>query len=160
MKDIIIMLLSKSPTAVCIETIFQCLFSASTNNKKKNQEFTINPELRLDIVSSCSKSQKKDLLKEDICKTILVSDIHTKNKNEGSGISQNKNTKKDISKTVLVSDIHTESKIDSLIDIMKADAMTSIRGDVFVALLEQMVTAVSLGVTQRSSTTNYNAGKI
>ena len=126
MKDIIIMLLSKSPTAVCIETIFQCLFSASTNNKKKNQEFTINPELRLDIVSSCSKSQKK----EDICKTILVSDIHT------------------------------ESKIDSLVDIMKADAMTSIRGDVFVALLEQMVTAVSLGVTQRSSTTNYNSGKI
>ena len=130
MKDIIIMLLSKSPTAVCIETIFQCLFSASTNNKKKNQEFTINPELRLDIVSSCSKSQKKDLLKEDICKTILVSDIHT------------------------------ESKIDSLVDIMKADAMTSIRGDVFVALLEQMVTAVSLGVTQRSSTTNYNEGLI
>ena len=124
------MLLSKSPTAVCIETIFQCLFSASTNNKKKNQEFTINPELRLDIVSSCSKSQKKDLLKEDICKTILVSDIHT------------------------------ESKIDSLVDIMKADAMTSIRGDVFVALLEQMVTAVSLGVTQRSSTTNYNEGLI
>ena len=130
MKDIIIMLLSKSPTAVCIETIFQCLFSASTNNKKKNQEFTINPELRLDIVSSCSKSQKKDLLKEDICKTILVSDIHT------------------------------ESKIDSLVDIMKADAMTSLRGDVFVALLEQMVTAVSLGVTQRSSTTNYNEGLI
>ena len=124
------MLLSKSPTAVCIETIFQCLFSASTNNKKKNQEFTINPELRLDIVSSCSKSQKKDLLREDICKTILVSDIHT------------------------------ESKIDSLVDIMKADAMTSIRGDVFVALLEQMVTAVSLGVTQRSSTTNYNEGLI
>ena len=130
MKDIIIMLLSKSPTAVCIETIFQCLFSASTNNKKKNQEFTINPELRIDIVSSCSKSLKKDLLKEDICKTILVSDIHT------------------------------ESKIDSLVDIMKADAMTSIRGDVFVALLEQMVTAVSLGVTQRSSTTNYNEGLI
>ena len=130
MKDIIIMLLSKSPTAVCIETIFQCLFSASTNNKKKNQEFTINPELRLDIVSSCSKSLKKDLLKEDICKTILVSDIHT------------------------------ESKIDSLVDIMKADAMTSLRGDVFVALLEQMVTAVSLGVTQRSSTTNYNEGLI
>ena len=124
------MLLSKSPTAVCIETIFQCLFSASTNNKKKNQEFTINPELRIDIVSSCSKSLKKDLLKEDICKTILVSDIHT------------------------------ESKIDSLVDIMKADAMTSIRGDVFVALLEQMVTAVSLGVTQRSSTTNYNEGLI
>ena len=82
------------------------------------------------LVSSCSKSQKKDLLKEDICKTILVSDIHT------------------------------ESKIDSLVDIMKAGAMTSIRGDVFVALLEQMVTAVSLSVTQRSSTTNYNEGLI
>ena len=148
LKDIIVVLLSKSPTEVCIENIFQCLFAS-----KESQKFAVNPELRLNIVCNSNKSQNKN------SKT-LVSDKHTESILEVNSKILNKNAQRNTIKTVLVSNIHTESKIDSLIDVMKADVMTSLRGDFFVSLLEQMVKVVSLGVTKRSSTENYDTGKI
>ena len=62
-------------------------------------------------------------------------------------------------KTFLVSDLPTESKIDSLVDLMKTDVMTSLRGDVFVAFLGQMVKHVSISVTQKSTAVK-DAGKV